>query len=710
MRRSVLIPLFVTFTLTAACAQRAQQPAAPAVNPPAHRGWASYGGGPEQQRYSSLSQISRANVTRLQVAWTYDTGETGGLQTQPVVVDGVLYAYSPTHKTFALNAATGRLLWTFDPPIVGRGPNRGVMVWSQGLERRIFAAVDNYLYALDAKTGAPIAGFGQQGRIDLREGLGRPAESQNVRLTTPGVVFRDLVIIGGRVSETLPSSPGDIRAYDVRTGTLRWAFHTIPHPGEPGHETWSPDSWKENGAANNWPGMALDPQRGVVYVPTGSASSDFYGGNRLGDNLYANSLIALDAATGTRRWHFQAVRHDIWDYDLPSPPVLLTVRHQGRLVDAVAQTTKQGFIFVLDRDTGTSLFPIDEQRFPATDVPGEKTAATQPVPRLPKPFARQRLTENDLTTRTPEAHAWAVETFRTFRSDGLFVPVSVGRDTVVLPGFHGGAEWGGAAADPQTGLLYVNANDVAWTGALAPTNLGQTARAVYLRDCAACHRDDRQGTPPEIPSLVGIGGRKSGAEIATTIRQGGGRMPGVTTLDQTAVNALVRYLTTGEDVPAGPAANAEHALPFRFTGYKKFLDPEGYPAVAPPWGTLSAVNLNTGAYVWRIAFGEYPELTAKGITGTGTENYGGPIVTAGGLLFIGATNHDRKFRAFDKSTGALLWETTLPFSGNATPATYMVNGRQYVVIAAGGGFARDSVSGGLYVAFALPETPGALKP
>jgi len=365
-------------------------------------------------------------------------------------------------------------------------------------------------------------------------------------------------------------------------------------------------------------------------------------------------------------------------------------------------------VFVLDRDTGKPLFPIESHAFPASDVPGEKTSEVQVLPSLPKPFARQRLTEDDLTVRTPEAHAWAIERFRTLRSEGQFVPFSVGKDTAVFPGYDGGAEWGGQAVDPETNLFYVNANDVAWTGALAPTNVGQTASAVYQRDCAACHRDDRRGTPPAIPSLVGVGDRKSAAEIATMIRQGGGRMPGVSTLDQTAVASLVKYLTTGEDGPAGPAANAPNALPYRFTGYQKFLDPDGYPAVTPPWGTLSAIDLDTGAYAWRIPFGEYPELVAKGLANTGSENYGGPVVTAGGLVFIGATNFDRKFRAFDKATGKLLWETTLPFSGNGTPAVYQVNGRQYIAIAAGGGYNRGNPTGGVYVAFALPA-PGQTR-
>lgn len=667
-----------------------------------YRTWSAYGGGPEQLRYSSLDQINRGNVKQLRIEWTWDSGETGGLQTQPLVVDGVVFAYTPTHKTVALDGDTGRLKWTFDSGIRGQGPNRGLMYWADGGDQRLFSAVGPYLYALDPQTGGPLPGFGTDGRIDLREGLGRPAVRQDVRLTSPGVVYRDLVIVGGRVSEGLPAAPGDVRAFDVRTGALRWRFRTIPHPGEFGHETWAPDSWQVNGGANNWAGMALDDARGIVYVPTGSASSDFYGANRPGDNLFANSLVAIEAGTGKRLWHYQFVKHDLWDRDLPSPPTLITVRRNGRTVDAVAQTTKSGHVFVFDRVTGEPLFPIEQRPVPASDVPGEVSAATQPLPLLPRPFARQELTENLLTTRTPEAAAWAREQFKALRNGGQFLPFTADRQTVIFPGYDGGAEWGGSAGDPTTGLLYVNANDLPWTGGLAPNNVGQDARDVYLRECASCHRDDLQGTPPAIASLVGIGDRRQAAEIARAIQQGAGRMPGFPNLGPQATQALVRYLTTGENGPAGPAGTSPEDLVYRFTGYRKFLDPDGYPAVAPPWGTLSAIDLNTGAFAWQIPFGEYPELVAQGLRNTGSENYGGPVVTAGGLVFIAASNHDRKFRAFDKATGELLYETVMPFSGNATPATYEVNGRQFVVVAAGSGKTRGA-SGGMYVAFALPR-------
>src|SRR5215471_14515626 len=491
--------------------------------PPPPGAW-GYGGGPQQIRYSPLTAITRENVAQLQVAWTYDTGEPGPLQTQPVVVEDVLYGYTPSHKAFALNAATGEPLWTFDPGIKGSGPNRGVMVWQSGTERRVFAAVDNYIYALDAATGTVIQSFGTDGRIDLRDHLGRDPGTQGVRLTTPGVVYHDLIIVGGRVGETLPTSPGDIRAYDVRTGALRWSFHTIPHPGEAGYETWPKDAWEYGGAANNWPGMALDTARGVVYVPTGSAATDFYGADRLGDDLYANSLLALDAATGARLWHFQFVRHDLWDRDLPSPPTLVTVARGGRTIDAVAQATKHGYLFLFDRSNGQPLFPIEYHPFRSSNLPGEVTADAQPIPTRPAPFARQLLSAELLTNRTPAAHAGALEQFKTFRSEGQFVPLSVERPTVIFPGYDGGAEWGGQAFDPETHLYYVNANDIPWTGQMAPATGGHSGKALYLQNCATCHRDDRAGTPPQIPSLVGIGQRKSFAEVAGVIRQGSGRM------------------------------------------------------------------------------------------------------------------------------------------------------------------------------------------
>ena len=417
-------------------------------DPLPHRAdWPVYGGQPEGDHYSPLSQINRSNVQRLKQAWKFDAAEEGGLETNPIIVGRILFAYTATQKVIALEASTGKLLWKFDSGLHNTQPSRGLAYWSDGRHGRILAGVMNYLYALDADSGKVIPSFGEQGRIDLRKGLRGDYLSQSITLTSPGIIYQDLIIVGGRNPETHPSPPGDIRAFDVRTGSLRWTFHTIPHPDEFGYATWPADAWKTAGSANNWAGMALDEQRGIVYVPTGSAVFDFYGADRVGDDLFANTLLALDARTGKRLWHFQGVHHDIWDRDFPSPPALVTVRHNGSCVDAVAQTTKQGYLYLFDRATGKPLFPIEELPYPRSDVPGEVTSPTQPLPSVPAPFTRQKLTPDLLTTRTPEAHESAVKEFATFRSGGQFVPIGLNQETVVFPCFLGGAEWGGPAVD-----------------------------------------------------------------------------------------------------------------------------------------------------------------------------------------------------------------------------------------------------------------------
>jgi len=759
--------------------------------------WPIYGGQPENDHYSRLTQINRKTVANLRVAWTMDTHEQGGLQTSPLVVGHVLYGYTPSEKVIALDAATGKPLWTFDSGIHGTQPDRGLTYWHDGNEARLFAGVMNYLYALDPATGKPIVSFGEGGRVDLRKQLRGDYRKQSIVLTTPGVLYKDLIIVGGRNPETHPAPPGDIRAFDVRTGALRWSFYTIPHPGEEGYNTWPADAWKNAGAANNWSGMTVDLKRGIVYAPTGSAVFDFYGGDRIGNDLYANTLLALDAETGKRIWHFQGVHHDIWDRDFPSPPTLLTLMREGKSIDALAQTTKQGYIYLFDRVTGKPLFPVEERPYPSSTVPGEITSPTQPLPLAPEPFGRQILTESMLTTRTPEAHQYALDQFKTFRSEGQFVPFSVDKQTIVFPGFDGGAEWGGSALDTATQVLYVNANEMAWTGGLTPTRTdGTPGERAYRNLCSVCHGAHREGSPPAFPTLIGIAQRQSDSALMLAIHQGKGRMPGFTSIDESLMQSLLAYLKTTEspggkhelsaapqqqENQAGAASYAAHCaichgdqregiepsfpallgvgsrmnnqrmlaiihdgkgrmpgfhsipdpemtallsylgiseqvpstiqaesnsdpdvLPYQFTGYRKFLDQDGYPAIAPPWGTLSAVDLNTGKYLWKIPLGEYPEFAAKGLTDTGTENYGGPIVTAGGLVIIGATVFDKKIRAFDSHTGKRLWSATLPYSGMATPITYMVDGKQYIVIATGGGRDPKSPSGGEYVAFALP--------
>jgi glucose dehydrogenase len=760
--------------------------------------WPIYNGGLDGDHYSKLAQINRTNVKQLKLAWKFDTGETGSIQDNPLIVGRTLYAYTPTEKVIALDAATGTPKWKFDSGIGANQPARGMTYWVDGKRGRIFVGIVNFLYCLDAETGKPVASFGEAGRIDLRKQLRGDFTQQSIVLTTPGVLYKDMIIVGGRNPETHPAPPGDIRAFDVRTGQLRWSFHSIPHPGEPGYESWPAEAWKTAGAANNWAGMALDKERGILYVPTGSAVFDFYGGDRVGNDLYADTLLALDANTGRRLWHFQGVHHDIWDRDFPSEPALFTLKRNGKTVDALAQTTKQGYLYLFDRVSGKPLFPIHELPYPASSVPGEVTSPTQPKPDAPEPFARQRLTEGMLTTRTSEAHAWAVKEFRTFNSDGQFVPFALDKQTVVFPGFDGGAEWGGPAIDPATDILYVNASEMAWLGGLIPAQHGGSVGAqTYQTQCAVCHGPDRAGAPPAFPSLVDVLSRLSVQQVTDAIKKGDGRMPSFPNIDDAEIKAIIDYLRQDSSgaksdaakeltsVPAqqmgaqrssdkaGAAVYADHcaichgdhmegiapsmpmligvgnrrskaqiveiihngkgAMPplpdvdgadldallhllgaadqpgaeassgqgatdkYIFTGYRKFLDPDGYPAIVPPWGTLNAIDLKSGKYVWKIPLGEYPKLAAKGLNNTGT------IVTAGGIVFIGATIYDRKFRAFDSRDGKLLWETELPFSGVVTPATYMVDGRQYVVIGASAARDPKAPQGGMYLAFALTK-------
>ncbi|MEO6909630.1 MAG: c-type cytochrome, partial [Edaphobacter sp.] len=511
--------------------------------------WPVYGGGVGGDRYSTLTQINRNNVHQLKMAWRVDAGKSGELQTNPLIEGRVLYAYTSQLKVLALDGATGKILWTFDSGVVGSQPSRGLSWWTDGKNSRLFAYIMNFIYALDPATGKPIPSFGDGGRLDMRKDLGSADFTKlNVALTTPGVVYKDLLICGFRAPEAKPAPRGDIRAYDVHTGKLRWTFHTIPHPGEEGYKTWPEGAWKDAGGANNWSGMVLDEKRGIIYAPTGSAVTDFYGADRLGDDLFANTLLALDANTGKKLWYFQGVHHDIWDRDFPSPPALVTVLHHGTKVDAVAQTTKHGFLFLFDRVTGQPLFPIEERPFPASNVPGESASPTQPIPTMPKPYARQRLTEDMLTTRTPEAHAWAVEQFRTFRSEGQFVPLSVNKQTVVFPGFDGGAEWGGPAVDIRSGVIYINSNDVAWTGSLAevPTHDGVGA-GIYQSQCALCHGNDRKGNLPSFPSLVDIENRLTRPQITDIVHSGRGRMPSFSGLQGSGLDALLEYLRTGQD-------------------------------------------------------------------------------------------------------------------------------------------------------------------
>jgi quinoprotein glucose dehydrogenase len=679
------------------------------------RGWRAHGGDSGHTQYSALHQINTGNVDRLQVAWTYRSGdarEDGRSQVQcnPIAVGRVLYGTSAGLKAFALDAATGREQWRFDPfagpgerPI---GVNRGLIYWEDGEDKRILLGAGPRLYALDARTGRPVAGFGTAGSVDLREGLGRDVTGLHLVSSTPGALWRDLVIVGMRVGEGPgPAAPGHIRAYEVRSGRLRWTFHTIPRPGEMGHDTWPEDAWTRVGGANAWSGISVDGARGVVFVPTGAATYDFWGGNRLGANLFANSVLALDAATGKRRWHYQVVHHDLWDRDLPAAPILLTLRRDGKTIPALAQITKSAHVFVLDRRTGRPLFPVREQPVPPSDLEGEKTWPTQPLPTRPPPFARQAFTEDEVTDRTPAARQAVLDRLRAVRTGAQFIPPSR-QGTVIFPGFDGGGEWGGAAVDPATGILYVNSSEMAWILTMVPVPPNEAFRStgerVYVQHCASCHGLDRGGAPQQAaPGLADVARSFDAPDLLALLDKGKGTMPAFAFLPGAEKEALVSFLRSETAASSKKDEDTvEPGIPYTSTGYNRFLDPDGYPAVKPPWGTLNAIDLVRGETVWQVPLGDYPELARPGQPPTGTENYGGPIVTAGGIVFIAATR-DEMFRAFDKRTGRMLWQARLPAGGYATPSTYEVGGRQYVVVAAGGG-KMGTRSGDAYVAFALP--------
>lgn len=706
MRNSAVVLASTALALLAACSRG-----------PADRDWPAFGGDAARTQYSPLDQITTSNVSRLQVAWTYRTGDArlpgrSQIQCNPIVVSGVLYATSPQLKVFALDAATGEQKWTFNPFAAGSddhslGVNRGVVFWADGNDKRILVAAGQRLYALNADTGVPVPGFGEGGSVSLKEGLGERAQRLYVLSNTPGAIYKDLIVIGTRVNEGPgESAPGHIRAFDVRTGALRWTFKTIPHPGEFGYDTWPKDAYTRVGGANAWSGISVDHQRGLVFLPTGSAAFDFWGGNRHGANLFANSLLALNAATGERVWHYQFVHHDIWDRDLPSAPVLVTVTHQGRRVDAVAQTTKSGHVFVFNRETGEPLFPIEEQPVPPSDLKGEAAWPTQPLPLKPPPFSRQVFTESEVTDVSEASRRAVLERLRAVRTGRPFIPPST-QGTVIFPGFDGGAEWGGAAFDDSTGLLYVNANEMPWILSMVEIDPVREStsfargRRTYQIHCATCHGVDRRGDPAKVfPALVNLPKTMPREEADRIVAGGKAMMPAFPMLTEQERRELLAFLYGDKPVASPGDDPPQTDIPYTHTGYNRFLDPEGFPAVKPPWGTMNAIDLNKGEIAWQVPLGEDPVLARRGRRNTGTENYGGPVVTSGGLIFIGATR-DEKFRALDKRTGEVLWETTLPAGGYATPATYAVGGRQYVVIAAGGG-KMGTRSGDAYVAFALP--------
>ncbi len=686
----------------------------------AGKDWPVYLGGHSGAQYSPLDQINTENVRQLKVAWALSTGDADSdentqIQCNPIVINGTLYGSSPKLKILAVDAATGQEKWRYDPNAdvnYGMNVNRGVVYHQEGAQEYIFFTAGPELFCLDAKTGQPVDSFGTQGRVSLKAGLGADAQDRFVVSTSPGVIYQDKIILGSRVSENADAAPGTVQAFNVRTGALAWMFRTIPLPGEVGYDTWPKEAHRSVGGANAWSGMSLDPARGIVYVPTGSASFDFWGGNRLGDNLFANCVLALNAATGERIWHFQTVHHDMWDRDVPAPPALVTVNHHGQRVDAVAQHTKTGFVFLLDRETGEPLFPVEERPIAASDLLGEEASPTQPFPTKPPPFTRQRFTQAEVTNVSPASHDTVTQRLAKLRTGEPFLPPSEA-GTIVFPGFDGGGGWGGAAFDPTTGLLFINAKEIPAIITMEKTGTGSgeavtdPGALVYQSKCSMCHGKNQQGDASgTYPALTGIADRRSQPEALEIINRGRGFMPGFKHLAEEEKTAVVNYIFGVEnDAPTdvhefGKGAN-ERLSKYTHTGYHRFYDLEGYPAVKPPWGTLSAIDLNEGTIAWQVPLGEYEELAARGIPKTGQVNYGGPVVTAGGLVFIASTL-DECFRAFDKTTGEELWKYKLPAAGYATPSVYEVDGKQYVVIACGGGKA-GAKSGDQYLAFSLPK-------
>lgn len=699
-------------------------------NAPDYSTWGMAGGNSNMNKYSSLTQIDTDNVKDLQIAWTYhagdvDTAAKSQIQCNSIVVNGVLYGTSPALTLFAIDAATGEQKWQYKPVVqITEGSkaahfnlnnNRGVTYWTDGNgDERIFYSTGQYLQAINAKTGELIDGFGKHGKVDLHEGLGDNASDLFVTETSPGTIYKDMFITGTRVAESMDAAPGYVRAYDVHTGAIRWIFHTIPLPGEPGYETWgNKDAYKLTGGVNNWMGMTIDQKRGIAYIPLGSASMDFYGGKRPGNDLYSDCLVAVDANTGKVLWHFQYVHHDVWDRDPSSAPVLVTLKHDGKMVDAVAQTTKQGFVFVFDRVTGKSLFPIKEVPVDTTtELVGEKLSPTQPEPQLPKPYVRQSLTVKDINPYLPDSSkSYMTSDLASYHTGHLFTPQSK-EGTIIFPGFDGGAEWGGPSVDPDKGIMYVNASEMAWIlkmydikqDATTKENYVQAGARLFQQNCMMCHGKDLKGGG-NYPSLIGINKKLNESSFISFINAGRRMMPAFQHLPQEekeAIASFVLKLPAADKKPFVEKISAKQEfrnLPYTISGYNKFLTKSGLPGIAPPWGSLSAIDLNTGQYLWRDTLGNDPRF--PGVKNTGTENYGGSAITKSGLLFIAATR-DGMFRAFNRNNGKLLWQVKLPFAGFATPTVYEVNGKEYVVIACGGG-KLGTKSGDEYVAFALKD-------
>jgi quinoprotein glucose dehydrogenase len=725
-----------------------------------HKTWMDYGGGLDSSHYSALTQINKSNVSQLKIAWTYSTGDDRSYLFNPIIVDNVMYVLARNSSLVALDAATGKEIWIHENlPGLTTG---GITYWESKdrKDRRLIFTMNNFLQQIDARTGKSILTFGKDGLVDLREGLGRdPQAIARIQPENPGRVFENLILLGSAPGEAYLAPPGDIRAYDVITGKMVWIFHTVPHPGEFGYETWPKDAWKYSGGTNTWGEITIDEKRGIAYFPTGSPTYDYYGADRTGTNLFGNCLLALDARTGKRLWHFQMVHHDLWDYDASAAPQLVTVRHNGKQIDAVAQATKQGFLYVFDRVTGAPLWPIEERPFPKSDMPGEQAWPTQPIPSTLPPFARQKMTAADVNPYilTPQERASWKDQIASMRNEGLFTPPGL-YESLSLPGARGGANWGSTAANPAKGMVYLTTQD--WptiyklsledpfagrpAGGRGRSPGGDPGRAAYEQRCQSCHGANgvRSGSGP--PALAGVGSRMGFDAFRRVVLTGRAEMPAFPDLDNTTLNAILTFLGNAGGTAAVAAKSravvasggAPGGLEIRVPAGPRYSQlggppyPEGldtpsdryytrwglYPdqpfVINPPWSSVVAYDLNKGTIKWKVPFGQDAKAAEEGATDTGAfmAEHHGMIVTATGLIFIAAS--DGKLRAYDKETGKTLWTVTLPSSSEGIPAMYEVNGRQFLVLpafsnpnTAGRGRMAGTAPGQTkgYVAFALPE-------
>ena len=706
----------------------------PCVSGQSHTTWSDYGGGPDSSQYSALREIDRTNVAKLEVAWVFPTGDDSRYFFNPIEAHRLVYVLAENDSIVALNAETGKKVWVHRAdPHTQIITNRGINYWESkdGNERRLLFASNHFLQAIDARTGESIRSFGTNGRVDLKQGLDRdPSTLSLVQSTTPGRVFENLLILGSATNQGYGSAPGDIRAFDVRTGKLVWTFHTIPHPGEFGYDTWPKDAWKRVGGANCWGEISVDVKRGIVYIPTASAKYNFYGADRRGADLFADCLLALDARTGKLVWYFQTVHHDIWDYDNTAAPKLLTLWHDGRKVDAVAEAAKTGFVWVFDRVTGKPLWPVEERPEPRSDMPGEETWPTQPFPLKPPPFARQTFTASDLSMfiSDPLELARFRKEIEAARNQGLYTPPAL-EGTIQMPGNSGGANWGSTAADPDHGALYVVSMELPCMlklereqteRACAGESLEQQGHFIFESKCRSCHGPDLKGLPPGIPSLLNVSARLNREQIEGIVTQGRGPMPGFPKLSQADVQSLIAFLlnpsrasalpsTAAAPPPTGAeaeAAAASGALRY-LSGFGFLITTAGVSPITPPWSSLTAYDLNQGIIKWQIPLGEVPDLAARGIRDTGFPfPKTGPVVTAGGLIFTATRDH--MVQAYDEETGKVLWQKQLDTPLQGIPSVYEADGHEYLVVCAAAPEISDSASQrhiqGSYVAFALPKS------